>query len=133
MIKTSVPTDSSLNGTFRLTIAKSTALTGVAVQCPSVFKDMSSFMVDPDSARTTAYGLDDGGIGVRDPVRARLVFVHVVQTGSGAHPVSYLMCKEDSFSGGNVAGREADHSTPTNAEVKNTWIYTPTPQCTFMA
>jgi hypothetical protein len=30
-------------------------------------------------------------------------------------------------------GREADHSPPTNAEVKKTWIYTSTPPCAFMA
>jgi hypothetical protein len=29
-------------------------------------------------------------------------------------------------------GREADHSFPTNAEVKNKWIYTSTPPCDFM-
>jgi hypothetical protein len=30
-------------------------------------------------------------------------------------------------------GREADHSPPSNAEVKNAWSYTSTPQCVFMA
>jgi hypothetical protein len=30
-------------------------------------------------------------------------------------------------------GREADHSPPTNAEVKKTWIYTSTPPYVFMA
>jgi hypothetical protein len=30
-------------------------------------------------------------------------------------------------------GREADHSPPTGAEVKNTWIYTSTPPYAFMA
>jgi hypothetical protein len=30
-------------------------------------------------------------------------------------------------------GREADHSPPTSAEVKNAWSYTSTPQYTFMA
>jgi hypothetical protein len=29
-------------------------------------------------------------------------------------------------------GCEADHSVPTSAEVKNTWIYTSTPPYTFM-
>jgi hypothetical protein len=49
-------------------------------------------------------------------------------TGSGAHPASYPM--------GAVVkrpGREADHSPPTSAEVKNTWIYTSTPPYAFMA
>jgi hypothetical protein len=30
-------------------------------------------------------------------------------------------------------GSEADHSPPTSAEVKNTWIYTFTPPYAFMA
>jgi hypothetical protein len=30
-------------------------------------------------------------------------------------------------------GREADHSPPTSAEVKNSWIYTSTPLYVFMA
>jgi hypothetical protein len=30
-------------------------------------------------------------------------------------------------------GREADHSTPSSAEVKNEWSYTSTPKYVFMA
>jgi hypothetical protein len=30
-------------------------------------------------------------------------------------------------------GREADHSPPSSAEVKNAWNYTSTPQYVFMA
>jgi hypothetical protein len=30
-------------------------------------------------------------------------------------------------------GREADHSSPSSAEVKNSWSYTSTPQYAFMA
>jgi hypothetical protein len=30
-------------------------------------------------------------------------------------------------------GREADHSPPSSAEVKETWIYTSTPPYAFMA
>jgi len=29
-------------------------------------------------------------------------------------------------------GRESDHPTPSNAEVKNEWIYTSTPLCACM-
>jgi len=44
---------------------------------------------------------------------------HRVQTGSGAHPASYRMSIRSSFTGGEKRpGREADHSHPTNAEVK---------------
>jgi hypothetical protein len=33
------------------------------------------------------------------------------------------------FPGVKRQGREADHSLPTSAEVKNPWIYTYTPSC----
>jgi hypothetical protein len=39
----------------------------------------------------TGYGLDDRGVGVRVPVRSRISLLHVIQTGSGAHPASYPM------------------------------------------
>jgi hypothetical protein len=38
-----------------------------------------------------------------------------------------------SFPGGKAAGREADHSPPFNAEVKNEWNYTSISQYAFMA
>jgi len=34
--------------------------------------------------------------------------------------------------GVKLPGREADHSSPSSAEVKNTWSYTFTPQYVFM-
>jgi hypothetical protein len=43
-----------------------------------------------------------------------------VQTGSGAHPASCPVGTEGSFPGGKVQpGRDADHSPPSSAEVKN--------------
>jgi hypothetical protein len=45
-------------------------------------------------------------------------FLHVVHTGSGAHPASSPVGTGGFFSGGKAAGREADHSPPTSAEVK---------------
>jgi hypothetical protein len=39
----------------------------------------------------------------------------------------------DSFSGVKRPGREADHSPPPNAEVKNEWSYTSLPHYAFMA
>jgi len=36
------------------------------------------------------------------------------------------MGTRDSFPGGKTAGREADHSPPSSAEVKNKWSYTST-------
>jgi hypothetical protein len=59
--------------------------------------------------------------------------LHVVQTTSGAHPVSYPIGKGGSSPGVKQPGREADHSPPTSAEVKKTWIYTSAPPYTFMA
>jgi hypothetical protein len=58
---------------------------------------------------------------------------HRVQTGSGAHPASYPMGTEGSFSGIKRPGRETDHSPPSSAEVKNTWSYTFTLSYVFTA
>jgi hypothetical protein len=52
---------------------------------------------------------------------------HCVQTGSGAHPASYQMDTGGSFQEVNRPGREADHSLPSSAEVRNVWSYTSTP------
>jgi hypothetical protein len=56
--------------------------------------------------------------------------LHVVDIGSGAHPASY-----QKGTGGRGAlslgvkrpGREADHSPPASAEIKNAWVYTSAP------
>jgi hypothetical protein len=45
----------------------------------------------------TGYGLDDRRFGV-------LGVLHVVQTGSGAHPSSYQMGTGECFPGGKAAG-----------------------------
>jgi hypothetical protein len=76
----------------------------------------------------TGYGLDDRGVGVRVPIGSRIFSKRSVQTGSGAHPASYPM-----GTGVKRQGREADHSLPTSAEVKKTWIYTSIPLYVFMA
>jgi hypothetical protein len=45
-----------------------------------------------------------------------------------------IQCVQGALSPGiKRPGREADHSPPSNAEVKNTWIYTCTPPYAFMA
>jgi hypothetical protein len=59
--------------------------------------------------------------------------LHVVQTGSRTHPASYPMGTGDSFPEVKQPGREADHSPPTNADVKRMWVYTSTPPQVFMA
>jgi hypothetical protein len=60
-------------------------------------------------------------------------FLHVVQTGSGAHQPHIQWIPGALSPVIKRSGREADHSTPSNAEVKNTWVYTFTPPYVFMA
>jgi hypothetical protein len=77
--------------------------------------------------RATGYGLDHRGDGVLVPVGSRISLLHVVRTGSEAHPASYTM---GTWALSPVVKRpecEAAHSPPTSAEVKKIWIYTPTP------
>jgi hypothetical protein len=81
------------------------------------------------------YGLDDRGSRVRFPARAwNFSLHHRVQNGSGAHPASYPMGNRGSFPGGNRPGREAGHSPPSSAEVKE-WVelYLHSPKYAFMA
>jgi hypothetical protein len=52
---------------------------------------------------------------------------HRVQTGSGTHPASYPMGNRGSFPGVERPWREADHSPPPSAEVKNAWSSSSTP------
>jgi hypothetical protein len=52
---------------------------------------------------------------------------HRVQNGSGTNPPSYPVGTRDSFPGVKRPGREADHSPPSSAEVKNAWRYASTP------
>jgi hypothetical protein len=66
-------------------------------------------------------------------IKGQLSLLHVVQTGSGAHPTSYLMGTGSSFPGVKWPGRKADHSPPTSAEVKKIWIYTSTTPYAFIA
>jgi hypothetical protein len=65
------------------------------------------------------YGLDDRGSRVRFPVGAGNYSVHHrLQNGSGVYPASYPVGTRGSFPGLKRAVREADHSPPSNAEVK---------------
>jgi hypothetical protein len=67
------------------------------------------------------YGLDDREIGVRSPAGAKDFSCSLyVQTGSAAHPASCTMGTGDPFPGGKARpGRDADHSSPSSAEVEN--------------
>jgi hypothetical protein len=66
------------------------------------------------------YGADDRGSGVRFPAGAGTFSLHHrVQNCSGAHPASYPMGTRVFFLGIKRPGCEADHSSPSSAEVKD--------------
>jgi hypothetical protein len=67
------------------------------------------------------YGLDDRAIGVPSPEKARNCSSNLcVQTGSGAHAVSYPIGIGGTFPGGKARpGHDADYSPPSSAVVKN--------------
>jgi hypothetical protein len=67
------------------------------------------------------YRLDDQAIEVRSPTVAEdFSSSPCVQNRSGAHPASYPMGTGGSFPRGKAwPGRDADHSPPSSAEVKN--------------
>jgi hypothetical protein len=76
---------------------------------------------------TTGSGLDDRPSSVQFPVRAgNFSLHHRVQNGSGAHPASYPVVPGDLSLEVKRPGREANHSPPSSAEVKNAWSYTST-------
>jgi hypothetical protein len=67
------------------------------------------------------YGLDDRAIGVRSPAGAKDFSCSLcVQIGSEAHPASSPMGTGGPVPGGKArSGRDADHSSPSSAEVVN--------------
>jgi hypothetical protein len=77
----------------------------------------------------TGYGLDDQGVGVQVPVGSR-IFSSPCRPDRLWGPPSLL---SNGYQGVNWQGHEADHSPPTNAEVKKMWAYTSTPPYAFMA
>jgi hypothetical protein len=81
----------------------------------------------------TVYGLDDRGVEFEPRWGQDFSLLPVVQTGSGVHPTSCLMGRGAFSPRVKRPGREADHSPPTSAEVKKTWVYTSRPSYAFMA
>jgi hypothetical protein len=59
---------------------------------------------------------------------------HYVQTGPmpPPPPVSYPVGISDSSLGSKAAGGEANHSSPSSAEIKNVWSYISTPRYFFI-
>jgi hypothetical protein len=78
------------------------------------------------------YGLNDWAIEVRSPAEAKdFSFNLCVQTGSGTRPASFTMCTVGTFPGGKARlGRDAYHSPPSSAEVKNEQeLFSSPPKC----
>jgi hypothetical protein len=82
----------------------------------------------------TGYGLDDRGVGVRVPLGSR-IFSAPCRPDRLWGPPNLLYNEYRALypRGVKRQGREADHSPPTSAEVKQIWIYTSTPPYAFMA
>jgi hypothetical protein len=74
-----------------------------------------------DHSRNSSVGIATGWMaGVRFPARATdFSLLHRVQTSSGAHPVPVQRVPGALSSGVKLPGHEADHSSPSSAEVKN--------------
>jgi hypothetical protein len=53
--------------------------------------------------------------------------------GSGVYPANYSVSAWRSYSGDKQEGYKADHSLPSNEEIKNEWRYISTPECEFLA
>jgi hypothetical protein len=82
-------------------------------------------------SKMTSYGLDDkGSIPGRstDSYLRRRVLI-----GSGAHPASCPMGATGYFPEGKQPKREANHSLPFAAVVKNAWSFTFSPPYAFVA
>jgi hypothetical protein len=72
-------------------------------------------------SKVSDYGLDDRAIRVRSQAEAMNFSSNLcVHTGSGAHRAPYPMGTGGLLPGGKARlGRDADHSPPSSAEVKN--------------
>jgi hypothetical protein len=74
----------------------------------------------------TGYEMDDRGVGFRVQVGS-IIFSTSSNLALGPTEPPIQRVPANFSSGVNRPGREADHSPPTNAEIKKTWIYTSTP------
>jgi hypothetical protein len=70
---------------------------------------------------------------VRIPVEAKFFSSSHGPERIWGPPASYSMSNGGSFPAVQMPGREANHSPPISAEVKNTWIYTSTHIYAFVA
>jgi hypothetical protein len=82
----------------------------------------------------TSYGLDDRGVAVRVPVGSRIfLFSAFSRPALGPTELPIQWVPGALSPGVKRPGCEADHPTPTSAEVKKMSIYTSTPPYAFMA
>jgi hypothetical protein len=88
--------------------------------------------VSPVSKPHSGNGLDDKGVGVRVPVGA-IIFIFPCPDRMWGPPSLLSGGCRGSFLGVKRPGREADHSSPTSAEVKKTGVFASTPPHVFMA
>jgi hypothetical protein len=80
------------------------------------------------------YGLDDRGSRVRFPAgTGNFLFTIASRTALGPTQPPIQWVPGALSVGAKRPGREADHSPPSSAEVKNTWSYNSIPQYVFMA
>jgi hypothetical protein len=83
-----------------------------------IFYDILSYIFynrDSSVGIATGYGLNDRGVRVQVPIGARML-------SSPYLPVLYWGPPIQWIPGVKRPEREADHSPPTNAEVKKTWL-----------
>jgi hypothetical protein len=87
-----------------------------------------SVLKSRDGSVSIATRLWTGRSGLRYPTgTGNFSLRHRLQTDSGAHSASYPVGTTCSFPGVKWPGLEADHSPPSNAEVKNERSYTSSP------
>jgi hypothetical protein len=80
------------------------------------------------------YGLDDRDSRVQFPAGLGIfLFTTVSRTALGPIQPPIQWVPGGLSLGVKRPGREADHSPPSSAEVKNAWSYNSTPQYVFMA
>jgi hypothetical protein len=87
---------------------------------------------DDSISIASGYWLDDRGVGVA-PVGSRIFASPYRPDRLWSSPNFLYMVIGSSFPEVKRPGREADHSPPTNTDVKKTWIYTSIPPDAFVA
>jgi hypothetical protein len=80
--------------------------------------------------RESGWTTDKPGFGSRQGKRFSIL--QNVKTGCGAHPPSHQMDTGVPYPGVKQPGREANHSPPSSADIKNAWSCNSTPPNVFM-